>query len=228
MTVIPTYGFAANDAMYLALHVGAALGRAGRVGDQLQRASAKSTDQGQHLDQARRPALGRREQLRAGQRREARRRAALLGRHPRPVRRSPADEGPGGRMSRITDAYRYFTGTRPCGRSASGRPTMAAATTIVDDTVGELSVVWNDHLSRWLMTYTNGGGAASSIREGSTPWGPWGEPIITALPAGSARALLAVHAAALHRRRRVERSTSRSRLGSLQRVWYRADLVRAD
>ena len=47
MTVIPTYGFAANGAMYLRVHVGAPLGRPGRVGDQLHAGLAKSTDQGQ-------------------------------------------------------------------------------------------------------------------------------------------------------------------------------------
>lgn len=71
-------------------------------------------------------------------------------------------------------AYRYFTGT-----SASGEPTWgsdpANAKTIVEDTVGELSVAWNVYLQRWLMTYTTGNGDGSTIRESSTPWGPWGK-----------------------------------------------------
>lgn len=71
-------------------------------------------------------------------------------------------------------AYRYFSGT-----ASNGAPRwsadIAAATTIVDDTVGELSVVWNDYLSRWIMTYTDGGGDGTAIREGATPWGPWGD-----------------------------------------------------
>jgi hypothetical protein len=45
----------------------------------------------------------------------------------------------------------------------------------VDDTVGELSVVWNEYLSRWTMSYTDGGAESAVIREGATPWGPWGE-----------------------------------------------------
>ncbi|MGV3712992.1 DUF4185 domain-containing protein [Pseudolysinimonas sp.] len=48
------------------------------------------------------------------------------------------------------------------------------ATLVVDDTVGELSVVWNDYLDRWIMTYfdpTDG----VVLREGITPWGPWGD-----------------------------------------------------
>lgn len=71
-------------------------------------------------------------------------------------------------------AYRYFTGT-----TADGGPEwsadMAAATTIVDGTIGELSVMWSGYLDRWLMTYSDGGNAY--MREGITPWGPWGEPI---------------------------------------------------
>ena len=71
-------------------------------------------------------------------------------------------------------AYRYFSGA-----GADGEPTWSAepgaAKTVVDDTVGELSVVWNDHLPRWLMTYSNGGNGDTSLREGSTPWGPWSD-----------------------------------------------------
>lgn len=73
-------------------------------------------------------------------------------------------------------AYRYFIGT-----TSDGAPRwsadMAKAKTIVDSTVGELSVVWNDYLKRWIMTYTDGGGGGAIIRESATPWGPWGEPI---------------------------------------------------
>jgi len=42
--------------------------------------------------------------------------------------------------------------------------------------VGELSVVWNDYLGRWIMTYLRDGDGAV-IREGINPWGPWGDPI---------------------------------------------------
>jgi len=49
-----------------------------------------------------------------------------------------------------------------------------AATMIVDDTVGELSVVWNDHLDRWIMTYFDPIDGVV-LREGITPWGPWSD-----------------------------------------------------
>lgn len=71
-------------------------------------------------------------------------------------------------------AYSYFTGTTADGAPEWGSD-MAAATTIVDGTIGELSVMWSDYLGRWLMTYSDDGNAY--MREGITPWGPWGEPI---------------------------------------------------
>jgi hypothetical protein len=71
-------------------------------------------------------------------------------------------------------AYEYFAGA-----DAAGEPTwdadMAAAETVVEGTIGELSVMWSTHLDRWIMTYSDGGNAF--IREGVTPWGPWADPI---------------------------------------------------
>ncbi len=71
-------------------------------------------------------------------------------------------------------AYTYFAGV-----DGDGDPVwsddMAAATTVVDGTIGELSVMWSGYLDRWIMTYSDAGNAY--IREGITPWGPWGEPI---------------------------------------------------
>ena len=46
-----------------------------------------------------------------------------------------------------------------------------AGKTIVDGTVGELSVAWNGYLDRWLMTYTDGGTETARIREAAAPWG---------------------------------------------------------
>ncbi len=74
------------------------------------------------------------------------------------------------------DAYRYFTGTAADG-APQWSPDQKAATTIVQDTVGELSVVWNEYLGRWLMTYINGGTTDTSIREAAAPWGPWSDPM---------------------------------------------------
>jgi len=71
-------------------------------------------------------------------------------------------------------AWRYYTGL-----DGAGNPTwsndVTAAKLVVDDMVGELSVVWNPYLERWIMTYSKGGAAV--IREGLAPWGPWGGTI---------------------------------------------------
>jgi hypothetical protein len=122
------------------------------------------------------------------------------------------------------DAYRYFNGT-----SADGSPTWsadpAAAKTIVDDTVGELSVVWNSHLSRWLMAYTNGGVEGASLREGLTPWGPWG-PAITLATQSQIPGLYAPYLSPLSA---ADSGTSiwfaLSVWGPYNVFWYKADLV---
>jgi len=81
---------------------------------------------------------------------------------------------PEGEIEQLS-SYRYFAGTDP-GGAARWSANMDEATQVLNDTVGELSVVWNPYLSRWLMTYLRGGGSAV-IREGINPWGPWGDPI---------------------------------------------------
>jgi hypothetical protein len=69
--------------------------------------------------------------------------------------------------------WQYFAGT-----TADGQPRwrndVTAAKEVLDDTVGELSVVWNDYLGRWIMTYL-AEGRGVVIRDSPTPWGPWGD-----------------------------------------------------
>ncbi|NYE18378.1 DUF4185 domain-containing protein [Microbacterium immunditiarum] len=71
-------------------------------------------------------------------------------------------------------AYTYFAGT-----DDDGNPRwvsdMEAAETVIEGTIGELSVMWSEYLDRWIMTSSDAGNAY--IREGITPWGPWGDPI---------------------------------------------------
>jgi hypothetical protein len=71
-------------------------------------------------------------------------------------------------------AYTYFSGVDDAG-APQWSEQLADAETIVEPTVGELSVMWSTYLDRWIMTYSDAGSAY--IREGLTPWGPWGEPI---------------------------------------------------
>ncbi|KAA0962246.1 DUF4185 domain-containing protein [Microbacterium sp. ANT_H45B] len=70
-------------------------------------------------------------------------------------------------------AYSYFAGTE--GETPRWSSDMADAATVVEGTIGELSVMWSTYLERWIMTYSDAGNAY--IREGITPWGPWGEPL---------------------------------------------------
>lgn len=70
-------------------------------------------------------------------------------------------------------AYRYFSGTDDDGGPIWSED-MGAATTVLEGTIGELSVMWSSTLERWLMTYSTDGDAVLS--EGLTPWGPWSEP----------------------------------------------------
>lgn len=76
-------------------------------------------------------------------------------------------------------AYEYFAGTDREG-GARWSPHEEAAETVLPGTIGELSVMWSSYLERWVMTYSDGGSAY--IREGLSPWGPWGEPIPIASP----------------------------------------------
>lgn len=71
-------------------------------------------------------------------------------------------------------AYTYFAGTDDDGTPRWSEE-MTDAETIVDPTIGELSVMKSTYLDRWIMTYSDAGNAY--IREGITPWGPWGDPI---------------------------------------------------
>jgi len=70
-------------------------------------------------------------------------------------------------------AYSYFAGLD--GETPEWSDDLGDAETILEGTVGELSVMWSTYLDRWIMTYSDAGSAY--IREGITPWGPWGEPI---------------------------------------------------
>jgi hypothetical protein len=174
MTVIPTYGFAANGAMYLAYMSVRHWGEPGEW-EVNHSGLGKSTDGGQTWTKLPAPRWSGESNF---------------------VQVSVVDiDGElhfwgvthgrfgGVQLMKVAErdvenpsAYRYFAGTGDDGAPLWSAD-QAAAQTIVQDTVGELSVVWNEHLSRWLMTYTNGGGAGASIREGMTPWGPWGDAI---------------------------------------------------
>lgn len=172
MTVIPTYGFAANGAMYLAYMSVRHWGEPGEW-ENNDSGLAKSVDSGRTWTKLAAPKW-------AGDSNFVQ---VSVAEHDGDLYFWGVTHGrfAGVKLMKVAEkdvetqsAYRYFSGT-----GGDGEPVWSTdqkdAETIVDDTVGELSVVWNSHLSRWLMTYSNGGTGDTSLREGITPWGPWGE-----------------------------------------------------
>lgn len=68
-------------------------------------------------------------------------------------------------------AYQYYNSYDPA--SPSWSPDEAEAALIVPPAVGELSVMWNDYLERWIMTYLDESRQGIVIREAPELWGPW-------------------------------------------------------
>ncbi|NOX38672.1 MAG: DUF4185 domain-containing protein [Calditrichaeota bacterium] len=66
-------------------------------------------------------------------------------------------------------AYQYYTGAGWSHREAD-------AATIVPAPVGELSVIWNAYLNRWLMMYLNENTGCIQARFARQPTGPWSAP----------------------------------------------------
>jgi hypothetical protein len=96
--------------------------------------------------------------------------------------------------SRIEDfeAYEYYSGSR--GKEPRWSSSMRDAVALVPGPVGELSVIWNQYLSRWIMTYLNEEEARIEIREAPEPWGPWS----TALELVDGREYPGLYGAFLH------------------------------
>ena len=172
MTVIPTFGFAANGAMYLAYMSVRHWGEPGEW-ETNNAGFAKSKDGGQTWTMLSAPTW-------SGDSNFVQVSVTL---HDSDLYFWGVTHGRfhGVQLMKVAEkdvespaAYRYFAGAGDDGEPIWSAD-QGAAKTIVDDTVGELSVVWNDHLSRWLMTYSNGGNGDTSLREGITPWGPWSD-----------------------------------------------------
>lgn len=73
------------------------------------------------------------------------------------------------------DSYEYYAGSTIMGERWADDPDDAA--TIVEAPVGEISVMYNDYLERWTITYLNEDNRAIEIREARNPWGPWSNPV---------------------------------------------------
>ena len=72
--------------------------------------------------------------------------------------------------------YRYFAGLS--GDTPQWVPDEEAAVLIVPPLVGELSVIWNPFLGRWIMTYLDESRANLVIREAPELWGPWSPSLV--------------------------------------------------
>jgi hypothetical protein len=66
-------------------------------------------------------------------------------------------------------AYEYWAGSTWTGAEGP-------AATVVPGPVGELSVLWNQYVGKWLMTYLNETAGRIEVREAGELTGPWSEP----------------------------------------------------
>ena len=178
MTKIPTHGLYANDAMYLYYMSVNHWGPPGQW-DANYASIAKSTDQGQTwslLDDAKWPGDSNFIQVSPYRIQDGDNEAEIY------FWGVPSGRFGGVKLMKAKESliedvskYEYYAGT-----DEEGDPIWTSerdrAVTIVDGPAGELSVVWNPYLERWLMTYLKEGQGVV-IREGLTPWGPWGEAI---------------------------------------------------
>jgi hypothetical protein len=70
-------------------------------------------------------------------------------------------------------SIRYYAG------SDSWSTSEADAIPLFEETcVGELSVLWNPHLEKWLMTYNCGWPRGILFRTADQPWGPWSKSAV--------------------------------------------------
>jgi hypothetical protein len=172
ITVIPTYGFEAGDALYLHYMSVKEWGPPGVWTTNLA-GLARSTDGGQtwqKLEDVTWPGEGSFQEV-------------SVAKHDGDLLFWGVPSGRLGGVSLMTvpeadvediAAYRYLSGLADDGQPEwSSDP--ADAITIIDRPTGELSVVWNADLGRWLMT-TMADNADAVLYEGLAPWVPWSEP----------------------------------------------------
>ncbi len=79
-------------------------------------------------------------------------------------------------------AYSYFTGLDEAGAPMwrQGPEGIPAAATVIEAPAGEISVIYNEYLGNFIITYLNEKKAAIVMREGLTPWGPFGQEYVLA------------------------------------------------
>lgn len=225
MTTIPTYGFAANGAMYLAFMSVRHWGEPGEWETNYS-GLARSTDQGNTwvvLDSPRWPGESNFIQVSVAQVGDDLYFWGVT--HGRfggvQLMRVPVVD------VENASAYRYYAGT-----DGNNHPMwsddIAKAMTIVKSTVGELSVVHNEYLDRWIMTYTHGGGNGTEIRESATPWGPWGDAFSLVSPATVPGLYSPYMLADFTSDGGRTIYFTLSKWGPYNVYWFKADLIKAD
>jgi hypothetical protein len=88
--------------------------------------------------------------------------------------------------------YEYFAGLAD--QEPSWAAEASAGTLVVEAPVGELSVMWNEYLQRWIMTYLDDQMNRLVIREAQELWGPWGPALVLV----SSQAFPGLYGAYLH------------------------------
>ena len=176
VTKIPTYGFAVGDTLYLLVHVGHYWGDPGQW-DANHAGLAKSADGDEHLGGARGP-------------RVARRRTSSRSPPPTSPGRDrlrvllviPAGRFGGVALMRVhatTDAVedRVVHVLRRHRRRwrADVVDGCDGPATVLERSVGEVSVMYHETTERWLLS-TMVDNADAVLFEGLTPWGPWSDP----------------------------------------------------
>ena len=74
-------------------------------------------------------------------------------------------------------AYEYFTGLNEQGEPqwVQGEAGISQAKVIIPGPVGEISVIYNEYLGNFIITYLKETAAAIVMQEGLMPWGEWGQ-----------------------------------------------------
>ena len=76
-------------------------------------------------------------------------------------------------------AYEYFTGTDEAGLPlwVKGEEGIDKAKVIIPGPAGEISVIYNEYLGNFMITYLKETAAAIVMQEGVLPWGSWGDTV---------------------------------------------------
>ncbi len=73
-------------------------------------------------------------------------------------------------------AYNYFSGISSAD-DVTWSNEISDSTSIFPYPVGEVSVMWNDYLSKWTAFYTDNEEFSIVLRTSDNLWGPWSEPV---------------------------------------------------